>query len=39
MTPWTREDNVNLKRKHQIAFCGGLTLEEAMNLSYEKTRE
>jgi hypothetical protein len=27
------EDNGNWKRKHQIALCGDVTLEEAMDLS------
>jgi hypothetical protein len=39
MTPRKREDNVNRKRKHYMALCGGMTLEDAMNLSYDKTRE
>jgi hypothetical protein len=28
-----REDNVNLKRKHQITHCGELASEENMDLS------
>jgi hypothetical protein len=32
MTLRKREDNGNGKRKHQIALCGELALEEAVDL-------
>ena len=34
-----REDTVNRKRKHQIALCGKLGLEEAVALSLESMNE
>ena len=33
-----RVDNVNLKRKHQLALCGEFALEEAMELSQDRLR-
>jgi hypothetical protein len=33
MTLREREDAINSNRKHQIALCGELALEEAMDLS------
>jgi hypothetical protein len=36
MTLRKLEDTGNCKRKHCIALCGELVLEEAMNLSLER---
>jgi hypothetical protein len=33
MTLRKRKDNGNVKKKHQIALCGELALEEAADLS------
>jgi len=38
MTSRAREDNENCKRKHYIAPCGELGLEEAMDLSQDRLR-
>ena len=36
MTLRTGEDTVNRRRKLQIALCGGIVLEKALGLSFDR---
>jgi hypothetical protein len=38
MTLWKRENTRNLKRKHWVAVCGELALEETVGMSWDRDK-